>query len=326
MKSHEYQFRLADVLQLTGPLLLVVLVFAGFMHLGTRLHLLPRPRPTHDLDHTILIHQAETARQSHPADLVLLGDSSCMMDASAKSLGEQLHCTSLNLGLVSYVDVTAYARMLLTYAKANPGCPRAVVLLMHPEALRRPGPDPRYVVFLQSALQGDPPNRLGESVNPFNAWVGVDTFRSSFLSRWVPAPLPGNYGKRYGFTADVERFLDANHGSLFDPDPQKFQGNAEYRLARQLEAASRAFKAALPANIKLYAAITPVPAGFPPSANYVSVHAQMLKQWSQWLGAEPLPLPATLPDRMFKKTTHLNEEGVQVYTEQLAKSLRAAGL
>ncbi len=98
-----------------------------------------------------------------------------------------------------------------------------------------------------------------------------------------------------------------------------------YRLAASLEPASRNLRAAMPPGVKLLAAITPAPAGFV-GPRYAETRRQMLRQWSQWLEADAAleDLPATLPDELFAKTTHLTEAGARVFTDALAHALEAS--
>lgn len=320
MKSHTYDFDTKKALWIVLRPMILVLLFAIAMQFAGRLHLLPAARPTLDTERTILIHQIEAAQKRNPADIVLLGDSSCLMDVSARTAGEQIGRKVLNLGLLSYLDLYGYASMLKHYTAANPGSPRALVLLMHPEALRRSGGEAQYRDFMESAFAGSVPENPGHDSSQFMNLLGVTSFKSRVLSRILPAPLAGEYGQRYGFTRDLEKYMDENCGSLIDPQPQPFKGNAEYSLAPQLAPASRIFKSAVPPGTKLFVAITPVPETFP-RAGYTALHAKMLEQWSQWLGAEPLALPCTMPDRLFAKTTHLNEAGVKTYTELLTRAL-----
>jgi hypothetical protein len=323
MKSHTCEFDLRGLLQVAAPPLVPLAAFALLMHLGAELHLLPRPRPTLDIDRTILIHQAESSGRVQDAQVLLLGDSSCLMDVSAKQLGERLGRPVLGLGTLSYLDLNAYAALLRRYAAANPGRLRAVVLLMHPEALRRTGPEAWHEQALERFLAGvddRPSNGLGGHLDRL---LGLQIFRGRLLSRLLPRPLAGTYGRFYGFTTDLERFLTPHRGSAIDPETLALRGNAEYRLAPQLKTASAAFRAAVPAGVKLFVAITPVPETFV-STNYPSVHRRMLSEWGQWLGADGTlaDLPATLPDPLFARPTHLNAAGQRAYTELLAQTLR----
>lgn len=323
MKSHTNDFTIQDVLRvLMGPLLVLTL-FAAAMHLGARTQLLPAPRPALDTDRTVLIHQAEASRTKSGAEVVLLGDSSCLMNVSARRLSEQLGRPVLNLGTFSFLDLLAHATLLREFTRANPGQPRAIVLLMHPEALWRAGSDDYYANFLSSFLAGTelrPATTRGQI-----PWLlGADICKGRLLGRALPLPLGGAYGRVYGFNRNLASFLDAEHGSLPDPEPRPFSGSAEYRLSPTLERASKAFRAAVPPHTRLLVGITPVPESFA-TAGHRARHAEMLRQWGQWLNADAVleQLPATLPDRDFVRTTHLRESAIPAYTEQLGKNLRS---
>src|SRR6478735_375432 len=77
MKSHTCEFTPRDLLRLVGWPLVPLALCAVVFHLGARSNLLPAPRPALDTERTILIHQADAARQPREAELLLLGDSSC---------------------------------------------------------------------------------------------------------------------------------------------------------------------------------------------------------------------------------------------------------
>jgi hypothetical protein len=320
MRSHSYDFEAADVTRLIVPLLVPVAAFACLMHVLALLHLLPRPRPTLDVDRTIIVHKAEVSGSRSDAQIILLGDSSCLMNVSARQLSQEIGRPVLNLGTLSYLDLQAQATLLRRFAHANPNQVKAVVLLLHPEALRRPAPERYHTKVLESFLAAE--DQI--SKQNVSGWLGLEIFRGRLYSRVLPTPLAGAYGRYYGFTSDMEKYLVRNRGSAVDPDARVFQGNAEYRLAPQLEAGSRVFKTAVPAGAKFVVGITPVPVGFA-GRGHGELHQQMLAQWSQWLQAEVAleQLPPTLPDRQFSKTTHLNATGAATYTGLLAAILKS---
>ena len=318
MRSHNYDFVPRDLALLIGPTLAFVALAAGLLQAAIHLNWLPPPRPTLDVDRTIVIHQIEASGLRQDAEVLLMGDSSCLMDLSALKLSAEIGRPALNLGMLSYLDLNAHARLLQRFLAANPNQLKGVVLLLHPEALRRPAPEQYHTAVFEHFVAGK------DHVTKRNLahWLGLEFFRSRVLCRALPMPLGGAYGRRYGFSADLQSYLTRHRGSAIDPDPKAFQGNPEYRLARQLEVQSRAFKAAVPNGVKLFVAITPVPAGFAPP-DYARQHRQMLEQWSQWLGADAglADLPATLPDNLFASTTHLNEAGTAEFTALLARGL-----
>jgi hypothetical protein len=327
MKSHEYDFAVADIAWMIGAPLLPVGLFALIMQLGASLNVFPSPHPTLDMDRTILFHQAEASRSRQDAGIVLIGDSSCLMDVSAKQLETGLGGGHriLNLGTLSYLDLNAYASFLQNYAVANPGRLRAVVLLLHPEALRQTAPSDYHVEAVSRFLNGR--DFCDPSAPALFCWLGNDILKGRVLSRAIPTPLKGDYGRRYGFTTDLWRSLSDNQGSAIDPrkfDRRLAEGDAEYRLSKKLESASQAFKAAVPAGVKLFAGITPSPESYV-LPGYQQRYEKLLQDWSQWLkpDATLAELPATLPDALFASSTHLTETGNRAFTETLTRHLAA---
>src|SRR5262245_6769094 len=112
MKSHSYDFARKDLFQFVAGPLLPLALFAAILHGGAFLGLLPAPRPTLDVERTIVVHQAEACRTRHVAEVVLLGDSSCLMDVSARQLGDQLSRPVLSLATFSFLDLSAQALLL----------------------------------------------------------------------------------------------------------------------------------------------------------------------------------------------------------------------
>jgi hypothetical protein len=322
MRSHSYDFRCKDLARVIGPPLVAMSLFAALAHGLTALHVLPPPRPTLDTDRTILVHQVEASRSPQAAEVVLIGDSSCLMDVSAPALGRRLGHPALNLGTLSYLDLKAYGALVQECARANPGRLRVLVLLLHPEALRRASPESYYVGLLQDLLKQKVSRANGDLHGEVVALLGLGYFRDCCLARVLPVPLAGAFGCRYGFTTDLDKYLTLHGGSLVEPETKPFGGNAEYRLAASLQNAGRAFRAAVPPGCKLVAGITPAPEEFV-RPTYRQDYPAMLEQWSQWLRADAAlrGLPATLPGRYFAKTTHLNEGGMAVYTSLVASNL-----
>ncbi len=323
--SHLYEFSLKPLLPLLGLTLLPLGLFCLFMHAGAASRLLPPPCPALDIDRTILFHQAQASRSPQKANLVLIGDSSCLMDVSAEQLAQAVPGIPpiLNLGTLSYLDLHAYASLLRHFQAANPGRLQTVVLLMHPEALRRSSPEEYDVEALRHFFEER--DYCGPAVNRGMCWLGVEIFRGRLLARALPLPLPGAFGRSYGFTHDLWRHLSQHQGSARDPgrfDPATVQAGAEFRLARSLEDASRAFRAAVPKPVRLMVGITPVPESLPGPA-FAQQQRGMLETWSQWLQADAVlrDCPPTMPDELFASRTHLNERGVRIYTEQLGRAL-----
>jgi hypothetical protein len=318
MQSHQYNFEPRQLLKWLAAPCLVPIVFFAAIRLFAALHLLPPPFPILDMDRTILIHQALAAKRQ-PADLILIGDSSCLVDVAARSLQQTLPDTKvLNLGTLSYLDLDGFALLLKNHSPA----PKYVLLLMHPEALRLGSPNPYYSDILQNFLAAQ--DACDQNTPQFLCAIGADTTRARLLSRVIPVPLPGTNGQFYGFNTTLWRHLNINQGSAIDPhqfNPKTAEGNAEYRLSQHVLESSKRFRAALPAQTKLFIGITPCPQSFV-LPNHKSRVNSMLQQWSVTLQpATPLRLPETFPDQLFASPTHLNADGQRLYSLMVAQLL-----
>jgi len=328
MKSHSYEFRLIDVARLVGGLLVPMIIFAVLLRVGAFCKVLPAPWPALDVDHTILTHQAEASRRAGNADLLLIGDSSCLMNVSGRQL-EQL-CAGerrcINLGSLMYLGLDGYAAMLSRYVSANPGRVHTVVVFLHPEMLRGVPPVREHLLFLSDYYAGIDFQGARSFHGQLQGLFGLHIFQDRLLTR-SPLALPGAYGRAYGFNLDLHRFMDAERGSLFDPHQYVFasgQGNAEYRLSPSLEAGCMALRAAVPPGTKLMFGLTPIPQSFVPPG-YAARWRTLLLQCGEWLQADVCltNLPPTMPDSAFASTTHLNQSGARQYTEIFARVLKS---
>lgn len=326
MRSHSSSFTGRDLAAIAGAPIGVLLVLAGMLQVAAAWRWLPTPRPTLDMDRTLLVHQADASRARQDAAVILVGDSSCLIDVSAVELTQQLGQPALNLGLISYLDLPSFGQLVRNYAQANPGRPRTVVLLLHPESLRLQAPSAYHRAQLADYLAGrDAPSSGGIGAQVQTA-LGADLVRGRLLARAIPVPLPGEFGRLYGFTDDFSRALSANRGSAIDPgrfERAKAQGNAEYRLAKRFEAESRRFRECVPPGVQLAVGLTPAPSSFV-GRDHAATCRRLLDQWAGWLKADLAltGLPAAMPDDQFASVTHLTAEGRKEFTAQLAAELR----
>ena len=327
MKSHEYAFGPRDIGRLLASLIVPAIILAVLLRLGAFSGVLPRPWPALDLEHTILTHQTLASQTPAKADILLIGDSSCLMNVSGSQL-EELYGGAhqpVNLGTFMYLGLNGYAAMLSRYAAVNTGRLHTVVVLVHPEMLRGVEPIPQYLRFVSTVYSGDDFGDPDSTLGQLRGLFGLDIVQSRLLSR-MPLPLPKQYGRFYGFNLDLYSFMDRHHGSAVDPHQYTAapgQGNAEYRLAPALEAGCKALRTAVSPEAKLVVALSPIPESFAPT-NYTTRWEQLLGQWGQWMGADQVltNLPATLPDAFFASTTHLNQHGAARYTRSLAEQLK----
>jgi len=327
MKSHLYDFRLKDLTGLLAGLLVAVLLFAVFARLGALCHRLPSPWPALDVDRTVLTHQLAASQKPIGAPLLFIGDSSCLMDVSAGRLDEIFkgNPRSLNLGTLMYVGFDGYAAMLSRYAHANPGKLQTVVVLVHPEMLRHVPTGSPYLPFISDFYSGTDSIDTSTLAGQLRGLLGLNILEDRLLSR-SPLPLPGEYGRYYGFNLDLYRFMDQHGGSALDPHqyvPGPGQGSAEYRFAPALEPECQTLRAAVPTETKLVLGLTPIPESFAPP-DYPTRWQTILRQCAKPLKPDLLlnNLPPTLPDSDFASTTHLNGHGSSEFTDVVANYLK----
>jgi hypothetical protein len=327
MKSLTSNLGISHWVRIAAAPLLPLAVFAAIMHGGNWLSLWPAPRPALDIDRAILLHQIEASRRSQTAEVVLLGDSSCLMDVDAARLERASGLSCLNLATISYLDLDHHRMLLESYRQANPSHPRIVLLLMHPASLRQAVADAHFARFFEGHLSDRLTTPRRTTLDQVEWVLGLDQFRERILARLIPRPLPGAFGTKYGFTSNLEEHMTRHQGSLIDPTRQEPRGNPEYQLDPALESKSSRLRRALPPTVKLVVGLTPLPEGFPFS-DYPEVSQAMLTQWAQWLGADAAlqELPRTLPAPMFATATHLNEEGARQFTDRLAELLTNGSL
>ena len=197
--------------------------------------------------------------------VILVGDSSCLMDVSAEDLTRHLGQSALNLGLLSYLDLPSFGILVRNCAHANPERLETVVLLLHPESLRLQTPSAYHRAQLEDYLAGRDARATVGIAGRLQTALGANLARGRLVARLIPTPLSGVYGRFYGFTHDFSRWLRAHRGSAIDPqrfDRTKAQGNAEYRLAQRLESESRLFRQCVPSGVRLVVGLTPVPRSF----------------------------------------------------------------
>jgi len=321
VKSHKHLFLARELLSLLAWPVLVLAVFACGMRLGAWTNLLPRPRPALDLDRTILTHQAEASRSNHDAEILLIGDSSCLMNVDAQQLSESLGKRVLNLATLSYASLDTHRRLLLNYEEANPGEAKTIVLLMHPEALRLGAGNPYFDEIIKRYLAGE--DQCGPNQSPLLCAAGVSIFHSRVLSRALPPALPGEFGRYYGFASELWDHMSRHNGSSVDPrryDPTQSKGSAEFRISDSMLASAKRFREGLPDRWKIVTGLSPSPSGFV-SPNHADIWRNLLDEWSQALSADYTlaNLPSSLPDADFATRTHLARTARTSYAIAIAE-------
>lgn len=298
-----------------GPAVAVALVILVLAWAWDRRHPLENPNI---VESVIVAEQIERARTIPRADVLILGDSSALMGVDAGALGRLLGRRVESLATLAWVGPAGYARLIADYAARN-SLP-ALIFLFNPAALSVTEAAFETNGYEREVLET--PQRAGASV--------LDAARYSLyvhaIMRAVVLPLPGVYGKEYGWPDRLAARLRDHHGSLVDPNVLKEEVPATFAIgqpfARRLPSLRDAIVAARPEHV--YLALTPIAAtGVSPEivASRLAVSTTLAIR----LGLSPsdtlLPLPPSLPKELFAVWTHLSAAGQRRYTEELAALL-----
>lgn len=327
MESHSYQFQRNDLVGHAA----VPVVAAGLIGLCVQLlaffTIFPKPRPTLDVDRTVIVHQVDASQTAPPSDVILLGDSSCMMNIDAPALGEQLGLTPLNLGTLSFLDLATFGKLLEQYLTHHPShTPQKIVLITHPDFIRKSSASDAHIAAFEHYVAGiDHYYGIGGVSDP-RRWLGTHIIEGRFVSR-LPIPLPGSFRDDYGFTTQLLAHMDQRLGSVYDPRELKaedLRGSADYRVAKYHRRQAADFMAQLPEQTQLYVGITPVPESFP-RGSFQESYDRLLADWAAiFPGSTALDdLPPTLEDSSFATKTHLKRTAVPAFTTILGQSIES---
>jgi hypothetical protein len=329
MRSHEYKFGLGDLARVVVPILVVLCALSGILRLTRQIGLLPRPAAALDPNTTILMHQSRAARSPGGAELILVGDSTCLVGVDPPTLSQGLprRMDVVNLATLSWFELRDYAELAAEFAQTNPDQVRAIVLLLTPEKLgmSRSERQEEFWQEVRSNSESGPHSakRPGGASDPF----GLRCLRENLLGHVLAVPLRqrGQGTAYFGFSSEVDAYMTAHHGSLLDfsafvRPKSPFRANGTFAL--DLEAQTRGFRARIPQGTKLFVGFTPVAHSFC-GAEAHNDRLESLHRWNQWLQADTVltNLPACLPDVLFASKGHLNPAGQQRFTQMVATNL-----
>ncbi len=324
--NHGINFQFADAARtFGGPLAVVLLISLGF-RLGAWLGFLPPPRPMLDADRTVIIHQADASRKPSQAKVLLIGDSSCMMNVDAARLSELLGVDVLNLGSVRVLGLKAYSTLLANHLKFNQ--PEKIVLLVNPNFVRKNSPSRIHVDAFNHYLAGRDYYYGTTKVWDLRRILGVHIVEGRLISR-LPLPLPKQFGDFYGFTTELYRYMEEHRGSAVDPrilNEKSLRGSSDYWVDSSYLEESAVFSASIPSATQLFVGLTPLPESFSNEEFRAFQYQSLLRDWSAaFPAAVPMNgLPPTLPDGCFATKTHLSPPAVGSFTERLHRELLSA--
>jgi hypothetical protein len=271
------------------------------------------------IDAVIFRTQQERAADVRDFDWLVAGDSSGLTGLDAPELASRLG---------------QRVELLSTMATVGPGGHALLVSRALERAANKPG------VLLVVNAQG-----VSQSLEKFAPWEALlknERRRPRLAS--IPStardwgfeaastfafhlPLPGNYGRHYGWPEDLASSVRANHGSMEDPnrltkcqeDPITFKTSTAFkeRLALFRDAIQRH------PGVSLRLLISPSPATCT-SPQFADQREQTLAELLEILAIERhafIETPATFPIEEFATATHLNAKGRTKLTALVAEAL-----
>src|SRR5215210_1655169 len=131
-------------------------------------------------------------------DVLLVGDSSCLMGIDPELLSQRLGQRVASLCSIGYLGPAGYARLLKRFLASGARYKRLVVV-MHPESLIRDKSWDAWTDFVDS---GGPP-----TPSDWNLKVrsGLRLIESKLLSPFIRLPMEGVFGQYYGSVETLRR-------------------------------------------------------------------------------------------------------------------------
>jgi hypothetical protein len=285
---------------------MVIVILAANL---SRLFLSSAPAST-GVEQIVIDSQRLAATNQQPCDLLLVGDSSCLMNIAADQLTSlNPGRSAYNLGMVSIIPLAHFGQLIADHSAINADSPRFAVLLIHPEMLG-----------LESSLtnleaQQDRKSPASLRLKMLRTSGFVPSFERSF-ARIIPEPLPGKYRDFYGFTATLRKYLADHHGSAIDPSSGGFRSLQPPHLiiSESFRRDAQTFRRLIPDHTRLLIGLSPVPESVV-SKEFTILHETFLKEFAELLKPDGiLQLPNNLPDIFFATPTHLRAEYRSSYT------------
>ncbi len=305
----------ALVRQFWPAALATVLLFA----LAAGWSLVSPPIAGFSVEDTVTGGQYQRANTIAKADVLIIGDSSCLMGADAKQLSHLLGKRVTSLCSMADVGAAGFAELYRRYT-ARHGAPTTVIVGANPAVLHYGGAHLQTLGYEAWVLHPHGFHSLGRLRR---------TAYNKVLHPVFPPALPGTYGKDYGFPDLLLKELNSHQGSLREPNqytPPKAPQHHEFVLsddvAQRVTVFGEALRAAPPQRLLVW--ITPVPEALAPGGHNASRDAVA----QAYLGhlntpqAKLLPMAPYLPDDLFANPSHLNARGQDHATRLLADALQ----
>lgn len=320
--GHRYSLKLGDLGRYLAWIMATFMALTTAVWVSIRGGLMPEEAHLSNPDSAIISTKALLASRSTRQSIAFVGDSSCLINIDVPTLRNH-GIEAVNLGTLSYLTIDSFGRLAQRFCEGKPR--PEIFLVVHPECLRLTEPSVEHRAILEASLAPRGIPIEGGSGHRFQRET-FDGLRNRLLDRWIPTPLRGRMGSRYGFTGDLRSGLLATGGTMDETasyDPGTPHGSAEYRLARRIRGECDAFRALLPKGVRVRLILSPVPQSHALKSHHATV-SQIHRDVSTWLDAvsSEVSMPTVLPDSEFGTVTHLLPHAAKKYSEILARQMK----
>ncbi len=304
-----------------ASILLMLLGLFLIMWIANWSGVMPKKPQLGNPDSTIISTKAQLATTATEKHIAFVGDSSCLVNIHIPTM-KDYGIDAVNLGTLSYLGIDSFGLLAQRFCQNKPDA--EIFLVLHPECIRMVESSSEHRLILMDALgQTTDSSTLFEIGNLRK--ITVDDFRSRLLDGWLPTPLKGRLGYRYGFTHNLKNELRSTGGFMEETaqfDASISHGSSEYRIARRIQSECTQFRSYLPKGVKVRLLISPIPQSHSIRGHEKRV-LEMQSDLEKWIKTDnsSVNMPTVLPDSSFGTVTHLLPNSAREYTQQLCLML-----
>lgn len=321
-----------------GLLVLVLLLGAAMLLAAVSQDVSRKRLQLNDTSSIAVFEQMQRARSIGSVDLLLVGDSSCLMGIDVKRLRERLGKSVASLCSIGYLGPAGYALLLRSFAESGSRY-KELLLAMHPDSLIR---DPSWDYWVEFVRSGGP--KEGSGWREYIA-TGLHFAERTFLWPLVRFPMQGRFGLYYGSVERMRADVRAS-GTMIEPSALEYstidqflshssgpeQGRSQaycdrfhqdWPNTRYFDALQEFRKTVDALGTHVHFLLTARPSNC--TDDVIETRAAAARSRIKRILEGPpdalASVPDTLPSTYFASVTHLNRYGRQLYTDQLVAPL-----
>jgi hypothetical protein len=319
--GHVYSLNPIVLWKQFSAILLILLGLFFLMWLANWSGLMPKKTHLGDPDSTIISTKAQLATTSTDKRIAFVGDSSCLVNIHIPTLKNN-GIDAINLGTLSYLGVDSFGRLAQRFCQEKSNS--QVYLVLHPECIRIVESSSVHQMILLEALGQTTDRSTPIELGDFRK-ITIEEFGSRLLDGWLPTPLKGRLGYRYGFTHNLKYEVRSTGGFMEETaqfDASISHGSSEYRIARRIQSECTQFRSLLPKGVQVRLLVSPIPQSHAARGHEKRMF-EIQSEIEKWLQADvkSVNMPSVLPDSSFGTVTHLLPSSARDYTRQLASML-----